>query len=223
MISLITTSVNPEFLLQTAKSVKAQSFLNFEWMLLIDGFENADANTLNWIEDNVNQVKINIVSSVGRNGALRIAHNLSNFSYIGWLDDDDLLHPNCLSLCYETIKNNVEHEVVYTNCYYMDVNGKINPNIQSLGYSYKNLLNYFCAFHFRLFTRNVYNKVGGIDPYFKYSMDYELCLRLAKVSNFLHIRKPLYYYRIHNNRISSLHKTEQKEYHLKAYEMHNLP
>ena len=89
-----------------------------------------------------------------------------------------------------------------------------------VGYSYQNLREFFCAFHFRLFTRGLYDLVGGIDPTFDYSMDYELILRMAKATQFYHLDKFLYSYRIHPNRISDLHKEEQEACHLRAYLLH---
>jgi hypothetical protein len=218
MISLITTCNNTDFLLQTAMSVKGQFFNDFEWILLIDGMENIDNNILNWIDENIAQVRIIIKEHQGRNKALIDAHNLVNYPYIGWLDSDDLLHPLCLKECFNAIHK--KQSLVYTNCYYINKDSKINSHVQNLAYSKRNLLLYFCAFHFRLFTRDLYELVKGIDSTFKYSMDYELTLRMGKITEFYHIKEPLYYYRIHGDNISHRHTLKQKEYHVKAYEKH---
>lgn len=218
MISLITTSNNTDFLLQTAMSVKGQFFSDFEWILLIDGIENIDNNILNWIDENIPQSKIIIKKHQGRNKALIDAHKLIQYPYLGWLDGDDLLHPLCLQKCFNAIHE--KKSIVYTNCYYINKESKINPHVQNLAYSKKNLLYYFCAFHFRLFTKNLYESVNGIDPASTYSMDYELTLRMAKMTEFYHIQEPLYYYRIHDNNISHRHTLEQKEYHVQAYAKH---
>ena len=219
MISLITTSIKSDFLLKTAMSVKGQTCLDFEWILLIDGIENVNDSILNWIDSNIPQSKIIIKNHQGRNKALIDAHNLANYLYLGWLDDDDLLHPQCLQNCLDVILQGCQ--LVYTNHYKINKDGRIIESIK-FGYSYRNLRELFCAFHFRLFTRNLYELVGGIDSTFKYSMDYELCLRFGKVTDFYHLDKFLYYYRIHDNRISELHKKEQQECHLTAYLSHDL-
>ena len=219
MISLITTSARSNFLMEAARSVRSQTFLDFEWILLIDGEENADDLVLNWITDNVFQSRIFIREHQGRNKSLIDAHKLANFPYIGWFDDDDLLDPICLASCIELMSHG--HQLVYTNYHKINDTGKIIES-RKFGYSYRNLREFFCAFHFRLFTRELYDLVGGIDPSFDYAMDYELVLRMAKATQFCHLDKFLYSYRVHPNRISELHKEEQSKFHLiakKSYEL----
>jgi hypothetical protein len=84
------------------------------------------------------------------------------------------------------------------------------------------LREFFCAFHFRLFARKLYDLVGGIDPSFDYAMDYELVLRMAKATQFYHLDKFLYSYRVHPNRISELYKEEQGKFHLRAKKSYEL-
>ena len=92
MISLITTSARSDFLMEAAMSVKNQIFSAFEWILLIDGKENANDSILNWITENIPQSRITIIDEQkGRNKSLITAHELAKFPYIGWLDDDDFL------------------------------------------------------------------------------------------------------------------------------------
>jgi glycosyltransferase involved in cell wall biosynthesis len=217
MISLITTSSRPDFLMETARSVQYQTFPDFEWILLIDGQENVNDLILNWITDFIPQAKITIRKHQGRNKSLIDAHELADRPYIGWLDDDDLLHYSCLANCVNLISES--NQLVYTNHNRMALRGDIISSYK-VGYSYQNLREFFCAFHFRLFTRGLYDLVGGIDPTFDYSMDYELVLRMAKATQFYHLDKFLYSYRIHPNRISDLHKEEQKACHLRAYLLH---
>jgi len=115
MISLITTSIKSDFLLRTAMSVKGQTCLDFEWILLIDGIENVNDSILNWIDSNIPQSKIIIKNHQGRNKSLVDAHNLANYLYLGWLDNDDLLHPQCLQNCLDVILQGCQ--LVYTNHY----------------------------------------------------------------------------------------------------------
>jgi glycosyltransferase involved in cell wall biosynthesis len=221
MISLITTSSRSDFLMETARSVQHQTFPDFEWILLIDGKENSNDSILNWITENIPQSRITIIDEQkGRNKSLITAHELAKFPYIGWLDDDDFLDPFCLGNCIELMVYG--HQLVYTNHCKINEFGNIIQSYK-LGYSYHNLREFFCAFHFRLYSRELYDLVGGINPTFDYAMDYELTLRMVKSAKFYHLDKFLYSYRIHPNRISELHKEEQKACHLRAYLLHDLP
>lgn len=59
------------------------------------------------------------------------------------------------------------------------------------------------TFHFRLMRRRLFEQVGGMDESLAYSVDYELCMKLSEVTKFLHLNKPLYYYRSHQGNISA--------------------
>ncbi|UBF30715.1 glycosyltransferase (plasmid) [Kovacikia minuta CCNUW1] len=62
--------------------------------------------------------------------------------------------------------------------------------------------------------RSVYEQVGGIDPSFTTSEDYDLCLKLSEATDIYHLPKPLYFYRRHsgnvtNNQIDTIRCTHQ--------------
>jgi GT2 family glycosyltransferase len=68
----------------------------------------------------------------------------------------------------------------------------------------------FMTFHFRLLRRAVFEQVGGINTAYPYAYDYDLCLRLSEVTTVRRLRKPLYYYRRHDDAISSQKQHEQR-------------
>ena len=39
--------------------------------------------------------------------------------------------------------------------------------------------------------------------------DYDLCLKLSEVTEFHHLQKPLYYYRVHSHSVSKQQRLEQ--------------
>jgi GT2 family glycosyltransferase len=67
----------------------------------------------------------------------------------------------------------------------------------------------FMTFHFRLMRRSAFDAAGGIDESFRCAEDYDLCLRMGELTEVRHIRKPLYYYRIHADSISQRMRIEQ--------------
>ena len=65
------------------------------------------------------------------------------------------------------------------------------------------------TFHFRLIRRSVFDQVGGIDESFQCAEDYDLCLRVAELTEVRRIPKPLYFYRIHADSISQSMRIDQ--------------
>jgi hypothetical protein len=64
--------------------------------------------------------------------------------------------------------------------------------------------------------RQLYEQVGGIDCAFTAALDYDLCLKLSEITQIHHLQEPLYFYRIHDDRISTQRHLEQIECSMRA-------
>ena len=66
-------------------------------------------------------IRIKLIESEhkGRVQSLINAHKLANGEYLGWIDSDDMLHPNCLKQTLEVLLNTYGG-MVYTNCWVID-------------------------------------------------------------------------------------------------------
>jgi GT2 family glycosyltransferase len=72
--------------------------------------------------------------------------------------------------------------------------------------------------HFKLFRRDIYNSVGGIDLAFDTAQDWDLCLKISEVSNIYFLDRQLYYYRSHQESISSSQYRLQRQCSIIAIE-----
>ena len=63
-----------------------------------------------------------------------------------------------------------------------------------------------------MFSKSYYDKVGGYNPFFKYTQDYELWSKLSKVGHIKNLKKELIYLRQHRNSVTRKYKTEQALY-----------
>jgi cellulose synthase/poly-beta-1,6-N-acetylglucosamine synthase-like glycosyltransferase len=120
-------------------------------------------------------------------------------TYIGWVDSDDLLAPTALQETAALLDTHPEVGLVYTDYLVMDAQGKVRSYGQRcrIPYSKHRLLMDFMTFHFRLYRRNIYEQIGGVDESFELAEDYDLCLRFSEVTQIKHLPKPLYFYRTH--------------------------
>lgn len=121
------------------------------------------------------------------------------------MDSDDVLAPTALEEAIAILNAHAEVGMVYTDYEVIDEAG----NSHGLGkkcqipYSRERLLVDFMTFHFRLMRRSVYEQVGGIDPSYEMSEDYDLCLKLSEVTDIYHLKRPLYYHRRHTGNITN--------------------
>ena len=203
-VALITTSWNREkFLGQTIQSVLDQSFTDFEYLIWDDG--SNDASPLIAASYARNDARIRVIRAAhqGRIRALVQAINQSKAPYIGWLDSDDLLAPKALEKTVAILDAQPKTGLVYTD--YWDFGGQkwLDYGKRSrLPYTPTALLTDFMVFHFRLFRRTCYERVGGLNTAVPLAEDYDLCLRLSEITEFHHLRQALYFYRHHPNQLS---------------------
>ena len=209
MLSLVTTTCNrSKSLLRAAKSVVAQNFPSFQWIIFIDGWDVSYAPILeeitNLLESSSIQFKFVIQQeNLGRATALNQAHKYVAFPFVGWLDDDDRLAPDCLSLAYQFLCD-TSSDSIYTR-YYCESGGKIFlPQ--------KQIVSIPTASHFRLYSLEKYHLIGGVDPYFSSAIDYDFDLRLSIVSKTSFLPEPLYFYSVGSiSSISGREASNQKK------------
>lgn len=107
LISIITPSYNSSrFVEQTLNSVLAQSYTNWEMVIVNDGSKDNSPDIIQKYADSDPRIRLihqpNGGSAAARNNALRNA----NGRYICFLDADDLLHPNFLEHQLQFITQN---------------------------------------------------------------------------------------------------------------------
>lgn len=211
-ISLILNSYNPSRYLQTAiTSILNQTYCDFELLIWDDGSTDDSLEIARSLAASDERVRVVAAPHQGRGRALRDAIEATEGQYLAWIDRDDVLAPTALERTAAILDDNPEIGVVYTD--YLDIDA--DGNILGLGdrcqipYSRDRLLTDFISFHFRLLRREVYDRVGGIDPAFEYAEDYDLCLRLSEMTEIHHLSEPLYHYRHHAENTSRSQLTLQ--------------
>jgi len=127
---------------------------------------------------------------------------MSSGDYIGILDHDDILHPSALYL--EVREINAGADFVYSDevKFKNDLTHLERPNFKP-DFSYEELLlhNYIC--HFNIFSRKLFDAVGGYRKEYDGSQDHDMVLRLTAVSKRVeHVPRILYFWRIHEGSVA---------------------
>ncbi|MGL6344553.1 MAG: hypothetical protein ACRC80_36065, partial [Waterburya sp.] len=120
-----------------------------------------------------------------------------------------ILLPGAISACVGRLKQEGRAcGMVYTNYNLIDKDG----NDHGLGLRCKIPFNYeqelltFTVFHFRLFSREAWNKVGGYNQLLVAHEDWDLVLRVSEKFSIKRIAKSYYLYRRHEG--SHVQKTQ---------------
>lgn len=218
-VSIITTVYNREhYLMKAIASFLAQSYADAELLIWDDGSTDQSVAIAQHYAKQDPRIRVVAAEHLGRGEALRQAIAATDSPYLGLLDSDDALAFSALDETVPLLESHPLVGMVYTNYYEMDSLGKVKGvgHRCQMPYSKDRLLVDFMTFHFRLLRRSLYDLVGGVDPWFTYAQDYDLCLKLSEVTQIYHLAKPLYYYRWHQKSVSCEQQLEQIKFSQQA-------
>ncbi|WP_138498718.1 CHAT domain-containing protein [Nostoc sp. PA-18-2419] len=213
LISIVIANYNREAYLQEAiASVLAQTWQDFELLIWDDGSCDGSVAIAKAFAQQDRRVRVIPAAHQGVAAACKAAIKQTTGSYIGIVDNDDILAPTALAETATILNRYPETGFVYTDYLNIDADGKVLDygHRCDIPYSKEGLLLNFMTFHFRLMRRCVYDRAGGIDASFNDTCyDYDLCLRLSEIAQVRRVKQPLYFYRIHSQNISITRRTEQ--------------
>jgi glycosyltransferase involved in cell wall biosynthesis len=209
MISVVMPSFNSgAYIADAIQSVLANDHAGLE-LLVQDG--GSTDETLAILEHFTDE-RVRIVSEPddGQTDGLNKAIARARGEWILWLNADDLLSRNALTLVQPAIDSG-RFDVVFGDYQYIDHNGTLLKTYYVSPLSRKRLLARGCyIFSGALFVRrDVFRKVGMFDPTFEYSMDYEFLVRAAPRISSYHCRAILASLRFQPTSKTSMHGWRQ--------------
>ncbi|MEH2172517.1 CHAT domain-containing protein [Nostoc sp.] len=213
LISIVIVNYNREsYLKEAIASVLAQTWQNFELLIWDNGSTDGSVAIARAYAQKDGRVQVVEADNQGVAAACKAAIGQTSGTYVGILDNDDILAPTALAQTATVLNRHPETGFVYTDYLNIDPNGKVigYGDRCDIPYSQSGLLVDFMTFHFRLMRRSVYDRVGGVNESFSCcAYDYDLCLRLSEVAQVRRVKEPLYFYRNHSQSISVTRQKEQ--------------
>jgi len=192
-ISVVLPCYNSHLHLQeTLDSLRAQTYRDFEIVLVDDGSDDPDTIAyLDAMPDDVRMVRqINMGLPAARNTAFRNARG----TYVLPLDCDDWLEPTYLERAIATLKASPHKTVVYSHLnVFGDVSGVLRKNYNFFEQLFLNQLPY-CL----LMPKAAWQEIGGYDETMRQGYeDWEFNIRLGIHGYFgVAMSEPLFHYRV---------------------------
>lgn len=212
LVTIVTTYYNRAgFLKETLRSLQLQTLTDWEVILWNDGSTDNSEEIAREISEMDSRFRLFGGERVGHAQSLVRACAEAQGRYIGILDSDDLLEPTALEETAAVLESRPDIGMVYTDHVVIDGNGQrrgIGRRCQ-IPYSKDRMLLDFMTFHFRLIRMEIFTQVGRFDETYPLAMDYDLCLRIAEVTEIEHLSAPLYRYRVHRDSLSHQKRLEQ--------------
>ena len=204
------------WLREAVESVLAQVYENWELLLIDDGSTAADMlralPALAACDRRIRLVRLE--SHQGISAALNKGLELANGEWVTFLDHDDLLEPDALFQNVRLLQENPGLDLIYSDEDKLTDQGFDSPMLKpDWSPDFFLSCNYLC--HMIFLRRDLVREVGGFQPQFDGSQDYDLLLRVIERTNRIHhIPRVLYHWRRSEN--SSASDVRQKPGQLEA-------
>ncbi len=204
------------WLREAVESVLAQVYENWELLLIDDGSTDADLlRALPALGASDRRIRlVSLESHQGISAALNKGLNLASGEWVTFLDHDDVLEPDALFQNVRLIQENPGLDLIYSDEDKLTDQGFDSPILKpDWSPDFFLSCNYLC--HMIFLRRDLVREVGGFQPQFDGSQDYDLLLRITERTDRIHhIPRVLYHWRRSEN--SSASDVRQKPGQLEA-------
>ncbi len=135
------------------------------------------------------------------NGGIVVASNdalaLAQGEFVALLDHDDELHPDALALVDEALQREPQGDYVYTDEDKIDRGGRHSGPFFKPDWSPERMRTQMYSCHLSVLRRSLVEEVGGFDPAFEGSQDWDLVLKATERARaVLHVPRVLYHWRM---------------------------
>ncbi|WP_237276356.1 glycosyltransferase family 2 protein [Tenacibaculum ovolyticum] len=194
LISIVIPFYNNETtLLDAIKSVFAQTYQNWELILLNDG----SVDTSLKIAKSINDQKVRVVSDGINKGLvfrLNQAPTIAKGNYIARMDADDLMHPERISKQMDVFLSDDLVDLVDTGTYSISEKGEPEGKrgMGPIKYNPKEILGKAMLLHASVVGKKEWYLKNKYNANYVRGEDCELWIRTYKFSKFRRIKEPLY-------------------------------
>ncbi len=209
-MSLITIGIptynRKEYLQETLKTVFAQSFKDFEVIIVDDGSTDGTKEFINTLDYPVQYFwKENGGDASARNEIIE----KTNSKYITFIDSDDLLFEDTVENLYNAIKDAGGEACAYGQYIGIDENGielktkgklKVYPSGTITNDLFQHIFVHSCG---SMFPTKALKDLGGFDKSIKVCSDYKMWLYLSVKYNFIPVSSPTFKRRRHAGNLSA--------------------
>jgi glycosyltransferase involved in cell wall biosynthesis len=207
MVSIILPVYNGEkYLAESLDSVLAQTYQNWELVIINDGSTDGTENLILNYQDK----RINYLANDGNQGiifSLNRGLQESKGVYIARLDADDVALPDRIAKQVEFLSENLDYVMCGTYFQTIDSNGRLLKNVMfptNNRDAQSHLLLHNCFCHSSIMMRSNIVKELTYDEKFQICEDYDLWNRISRTGKILNLPVFATMYRVHDNNISTI-------------------
>ena len=198
LVSIVTPSFNQvNYLEETMRSVLEQDYPRIEYIVIDGGSTDGSVDIIRKYADRLAYWVSE--KDRGQTDAVNKGYAVARGSILGWLNSDDTYKPGAIRAAVDYLVSHPQTGLVYGDLDFIDDNGRIVGKFPAAQTDLKRLRRGYvhipqpAAF----FRAEHWQQVGPLDPSFYFAMDYDLWVRLARVSQIAYVPRLWANFRLH--------------------------
>lgn len=218
LVSVIMAVFNGgRYLSYSIESILNQSFTDFEFIIVDDCSTDSSGDICERYAIQDSRIKIiRNKQNKGLTRSLNLAFKMARGKYIARMDADDISLRNRFEKQIQTLETNPQIGVL--GSFYQEIDGEGNLLSVARFPSEPIIVKWHLCFENPIphppiiARRKLMIKVGGYNERWDYSQDYDLFIRLSKISKLNNFPEILFHWRVHSNSISTKRNEIQRKY-----------
>jgi len=200
LVTVVTPSYNQaSYLEATMRSVLEQDYPQIEYIVIDGGSTDGSVDIVKkysnrlayWISE----------KDRGQTEAINKGFARATGEILAWINSDDTYQPGAIREAVDWMQKHPEMGLVYGDANFIDNDGKAIGRFPAAQTDYRRLRKGYVHIpqQAAFFRRDLWQKVGPLDPSFFFAMDYDLWVRIAKIAPLLYTRRVWANFRLHGD------------------------
>ncbi len=200
LVSIVTPSFNQaRFLERTIQSVLSQNYPHLEYIIMDGGSDDGSFEIIQKYAERLSFWESK--KDKGQTAAINKGFAKANGQIYAWLNSDDTYNPGAVQEVVDYLDSNPDVGMVYGDCNFIDAQDNIIGKFNAQQTDYQRLRRGFVHIpqQSAFWRSNLHKQVGPLDKSIYFAMDYDLWLRLAKISKIKYIPQLWGNFRLHDD------------------------
>ena len=137
----------------------------------------------------------------GQTDAINKGFARANGQILAWLNSDDTYQPGAIRQAVEYLQTHPRTGLVYGDCNFINAEGKTIGRFPAAQTDYRRLKQGYVHIpqQAAFWRADLWRRVGPLDPSFYFAMDYDLWVRLAKITQIDYLPQTWANFRLHGS------------------------
>ncbi len=186
LVTIVTPTLNQvEFLESTLRSVVTQSYCSLEYIIIDGGSTDGSLEIIKSYAERYPCITWLSEKDAGQSDAITKGFGMANGTLLAWINSDDLYEPDAVYRIVDHFIKNPDIGMVYGDAWIID-----NQGDRLKKYEFTRDFDVWSLVHIWdyivqpavFFRRATLENVGGVDPALNWCMDWDLWIRMARVT-----------------------------------------